>query len=172
MRMAWVAFPVTVERDMVMIWNIEMVSACEVLFKHQTPDNIAKAQNMWHALIKHETRKIKDKELVQMYATAMVLFIKLGTYHNKLKKGLKVGEGERCDPESGSSSPHSTEVQDADVSSKCLAEVEEHSQDEAMAGVSEKNYSLYSIITPESKSDFHMDQEHVDCAAERTLVER
>lgn len=39
---------------------------------------------------------------------------------------------------------------DTVVSSKCPAEVEEHSEDEDMAGVSEKNDSLYSIVTPES----------------------
>lgn len=130
--------------------NTEMVSACEEFFKHQTLDNAAKALKMWHTLVKHDTSKIKDKELVQMYANTKVLFLKLCTYHNKVKKGLKVGEGERSDPQSESSSPHSTEAQDADVSSKCLAEVEEHSEDEAMTGVGEKDDSLYSIVTPES----------------------
>lgn len=130
--------------------NTEMVSKCEALFKHQTLANVAKTQKMWHALIKHDTSKIKDKELVQMYATAKVLFLKLRTYHNKVKKGLKVGESERGDRQSESSSSHSTEAQDADVSSKRMAEVEEGSEDEAMTGVGEKDDSLYPIITPES----------------------
>ena len=85
-----------------------------------------------------------------MHVNSKVFFLKLRTYHNKLKKGLKVGDGKRCFTQSGSS-PHSTEIQEADVSSKHLAETEEHDDDETMAGVSETNDdSLYSIVTPDS----------------------
>ncbi|CAL8337508.1 unnamed protein product [Lota lota] len=127
--------------------NTKIVSECEELFKDKTLDNVTKAQKMWHALVKRDTSKIKDRELVEMHVNANVLFLKLCTYHNKLK-GPMVGEGEHVDLQSRSSSPHSTEAQDADVSSKCLAEVEEHSKDMAIAGVSEKND--YSIVTPEA----------------------
>ena len=130
--------------------NLEMASACEELFNPHTPNNVAKTQRTWQSLIKHDTSKIKDKDLVQMYATAKVLFVKLRTYHNKLKKYQKVGEGERCDPESGSSSPHSTQVQDPDVSSKSPAHVDEHSEDETGHGDSEKTDTWYSIVTPET----------------------
>lgn len=132
--------------------NHEMASAREELFKPHTPDNVAKAQRTWHSLIKHDTSKVKDKDLVKMYTTAKVLFLKLRTYHNKLKKYLKVGEGERerCDPDSESSSPHSTQVQDPDMSSKNLAHVDKHSKEETGTGDSEKSDTCYSIVTPET----------------------
>lgn len=125
----------------------DMAKAFEELFNQHTPNNIAKAQRMWHSLIKHDTSKIKDKELVQLYATAKVLFLKLRTYQNELKKYVKVREGELCNPNSASSSPHSTQVHD--MSSKDPAGADECSEDDAVPGASETNDTVYSIVTPE-----------------------
>ncbi|XP_044069418.1 uncharacterized protein LOC122884086 [Siniperca chuatsi] len=135
--------------------DAKMVSACKALYTDQTLDNAAKASEMWHALIKHDTSQIKDKNLVQMYANAKVLFLKLHAHHNKVKKGLKLRVGEHGDPQSGpysssSTSSRSTAADDADVSSKCPAEVEECNKDRAMTGISERGDSLYSIVIPES----------------------
>ncbi|KAJ8009876.1 hypothetical protein DPEC_G00068730 [Dallia pectoralis] len=121
--------------------------SCEELFSHLTLDNVAKAQKMWHALVKHDASKIKDKELVRMYADVKVLFLKLRTYQSKVKKGLKVGEGGRGNRPSNS--PQSSESRGV-ASSKTPAEVKERSGDKAMADCGQKNDSIYSIVTPES----------------------
>ena len=114
-------------------------SECRVLLEPQVPDNIAQVQKMWQGLAKHDV--IKDKYLLEMYATTKVLFLKLNTYQNRLKKFLKV-RVERCDTESRASPPRYTNLQTSDVSSKCQAE--RHVED-----VRWTNENVPCIVTPE-----------------------
>lgn len=80
-----------------------VVSLRKEMLRYQTQDDVTKAQKTWHALVKHAT---KDKEMVQLSANAKVLFLKLRTYHNKLKKdATKAGEAaERHSPQSTTAS--------------------------------------------------------------------
>ncbi|MGL4742506.1 MAG: hypothetical protein ACRC41_17230, partial [Sarcina sp.] len=70
--------------------------ACADIVDHRDNNDIAKAQKVWYALVNHTNTK--SKEVVQMAATAKVLLLKLRTYYNKLKKGLKVGVSEAAHP--------------------------------------------------------------------------
>ena len=109
----------------------KMVLACKALYKDFSVDNAAKAQKMWHSLIRPDPNK--DKLLVHLYSKAKLLFIKLRTKYKKVKKGLK-SRGEPAEEADGTDRPSKPAVEGKD-------------RNKFKTGVQS---ALYSIAIPEA----------------------